>query len=203
MPPTTYSASAISFFVECYHTCISISKHSRSKGCISASCHKITHCFGFFLYFLLQCQEVRFLLELKSVTVFSRWWLSLFGTIVWLASDRLWHIMHWHWSWHSVFLLFLIATHQFFATHLYTPVSRDVPLIPSQHTSVSRWLRNLVLNLLREKCYWPYRFWFLTSIVIFVIIIIIPVIKWWNNYIFISLQVKLPKISSKQWDPYS
>jgi len=33
--------------------------------------------------------------------IFSSWQLSyIFITIAWLASDRLGHIMHWHWSWH-------------------------------------------------------------------------------------------------------
>jgi len=93
-------------FVECYHICNS---KWANLGCISA----------FFSHIVLQCQEVRLLLELRSMMIFSIWRLSFYGTIAWLASDRLGHIMHWHWSWHWVFILLLIATHHCFSTHLW------------------------------------------------------------------------------------
>jgi len=44
--------------------------------------------------------------------------------LAWLASDRLGHIKHWHWSWNWFFLLFLIATHHFFATHQFPATHR-------------------------------------------------------------------------------
>jgi len=91
---------------------------------------QVTHnCFSFFWHILLQCQELRFLLELKSRMIFSRWQFSLFGAISWLASDRSGHIMRWHWSWHWHFLLFQRHT-SFSRNTCDTPLSRVTPPIP-------------------------------------------------------------------------
>src|SRR6218665_902351 len=62
------------------------SNDARTKGAFLPQ-----NSFCFFLHILLQCQEIRFLLELRSMMIFSSWRLSLFGTIAWLASEILGH----------------------------------------------------------------------------------------------------------------
>ena len=79
---------------------------------------------------------------------FSRRRLSLFcGTIAWLASDRLGHIMHWHWFFFSSLSYHFFVTHQFPTTH-----HRSRRTHPLRNSGVSCWRSKVAsLELISKK----------------------------------------------------